>query len=154
MIIDIDPNMMTYAMPPISRSAATDSSGNVLVTGQFGSTIRLGSATLTAVESDMYVAKLGPTGSVLWAVNFASQDPNTVGMGLPYMEPIGITVDSAGDVIVVARAGDFTSLVFSPSITLTLQGSGTNMVVIKLNGANGQALWARNFGGDNNSEAK
>lgn len=124
-----------------ASSAATDSSGNVFVTGSFeGSALTLGSNTLSsAVAQNIYVAKLDPAGSVLWAVSFGDSND---GSG------IDITVDSAGDAIVIGNVDSFTSLVISPSITLTQQGSAKNLVVIKLAGATGTAVWARNFGGD------
>jgi hypothetical protein len=123
-----------------ASSAATDASGNVFVTGYFeGSTLTLGSNTLSAVAENIYVAKLDPAGNVLWAVSFGGS--NTASGN-------GITVDSAGDAIVIGNLDSFTSLVISPSITLTQQGSARDLVVIKLDGDNGQALWARNFGGD------
>lgn len=123
-----------------AKSAATDSSGNVLVMGSFTGTLTFGSATFTSASEGVYVAKLDPAGSVLWAVRFSG------------IRSYGIAVDSVGDAIVVGSIDSFTDLAIS-SITLTQQGSGNDMVVIKLDGDDGQAVWARNFGGDATSEA-
>jgi hypothetical protein len=130
----------------MASSVATDLSGNVFVTGRFSGTFTSGSITLpTNGDVDIYVAKLDPTGSMLWAVSFGDSNAD---------DGYGISVDSAGDAIVVGNVDSFTSLVISPSITLTQQGSSGNLVVIKLDGTTGQAVWARNFGGDGSSEAR
>ena len=70
-------------------SIAVDGAGNAYVTGEFRYTSTFGSHTLTASGySDLFVAKLNPSGTWLWAVRAG---------GGSYDEGYGIAVDGAGN---------------------------------------------------------
>src|SRR5207249_1525382 len=75
-----------------ARSLATDSLGNVYVTGSFQGAGIFGSTTLTSAGgNDVYAAKLDTNGIFQWAVN-AGGSKDDAGTG--------IAVDSSGDVYV------------------------------------------------------
>ena len=53
---------------------ATDNSGNVFLTGNFGATADFGGSSLTSVgKRDSYVAKLDPNGNFLWTREFGTE---------------------------------------------------------------------------------
>jgi hypothetical protein len=110
---------------------AVDRSGNLLVTGSFGTTIDLGGGSLSSVgSSDGFVAKYsGVDGSYIWAKAFGTASPD---MGN------GVAVDpTSGNVIVGGTLGGAfnfgTGLTTSAGIFLAAyDGSGNN-------------LWAKTF---------
>ncbi len=124
---------------------ATDSSGNIFLTGWFRATsITLGSFTLynrgTVGTSDMFVVKYNPSGQVLWARNAGSTDDD---------KGNGCAVDRFGNVIVTGYSkGDsihFDSNAFA-------NHGGKDAFVAKYN-PNGLLLEAASFGGASGEEA-
>ena len=123
-----------------STSVAVDSSGSVVVTGNFASpTIAFGATTLTNMGGqDIFIAKLTPTGAWQWATSAGGNagDNST-----------SVAVDSSGNVVVT---GFFTS----PAITLgatTLTSNGAyNVYVAKLT-PTGAWQWATSAGGSGNN---
>ncbi|MCL2449882.1 MAG: hypothetical protein FWD17_13125 [Polyangiaceae bacterium] len=79
----------------IFSSIAADSCGNVLVTGNFYGTADLGGAvTLTAsdpTKETVFLAKVDPTGSGIWADKFVGSNVDTFSEG-----PRKVAVDAAG----------------------------------------------------------
>lgn len=117
-------------------SIATDSSGNVYVTGLFVSpTITFGSYTLTNVgtnagSGDIYIAKYDGTGTVIWAKRAGGSDSD-----LCY----SVTTDVSGNVYIM---GYF----YSPFITFgtdTLINTGNANVFLAKYDASGNTLWAK-----------
>ncbi|MCK5406824.1 MAG: hypothetical protein KAJ37_05200, partial [Candidatus Krumholzibacteria bacterium] len=54
---------------------ATDSAGNIVVTGWFGGSVDFGGGPLiTAGNKDIFVAKFDPTGAHLWSVGLGDAD--------------------------------------------------------------------------------
>ena len=125
---------------------ALDGGGNFIVAGPFAGTATIGSTTLTAagyLQTGLFVAKLAPTGSFLWAVGLQGAsdifgDPGSHLM----LSTTGLAVDGAGNVFV---AGQFAGTAVFGSTTLTSQGDN-DVFVAKLD-ATGKVLWAVGVGG-------
>lgn len=121
-----------------AQSVATDSAGNIYLTGRFDSpTLTLGSFTLTNAgpgESDIFLVKLSPQGQVLWAHSF----------GGPEMDGgQAIAVSPTGE---IALTGLFNSSTLSMGLT-TLSNSGRSDIFVAKFDTSGQPLWARKAGG-------
>ena len=130
----------------VGLNVATDRSGNVYITGIFSdSTLSLGSFVLyNAGEINGYVAKLDPTGNVLWAKSLG---------GIFRDEPCGLFVDETGGVYITV---DFRS----PSITF---GNTTHYNLNPVNAGDlfiakydslGNESWAMSVGGQENVGAE
>ena len=111
-----------------------DSSGNTYITGYFSGNLAIGTTTLTSKSSsnDLYVAKVSPTGSWLWA---ASAGGNSTEQGE------GIAVDSAGNVYITGYA--YNEAAFG-TYTFSSQGSA-DIFVAKLN-SSGAWQWVKGGG--------
>ncbi len=121
------------------RSISSDASGNVYVTGEFGtSTLTVGTSTLTSSGIlDILVIKYDVAGNVLWAKG-AGGSQNDYGNG--------ISVDGTGNVFV-------TGYFISNSITCgtnTLTNSGANDLFLIQYDASGNVQWAKRAGGSGN----
>ena len=121
-------------------SISADASGNVFVTGGFGSAkIIFGSTILTnAAGYNVFIAKYDPNGNVLWAKSAAG-----TGGAWGY----SVSADAAGNVFVT---GDFYSrtLIFKPDTLTNADPSGiTNDVFIAKYDALGNVLWVQRAGG-------
>jgi len=122
------------AGPKEGWGAATDGSGNVLVTGLFYTSASFGSTTLTSVgDGDVFVAKYDTAGNVLWARSGGSAS---------FDYGSGVATDGSGNVFVTGTAWD--GAIFGGT-TLTSAGS-TDIFVAKYDAA-GNVLWARSAGG-------
>ncbi len=76
------------------NAVAADVNGNVVVTGNFSSSIDLGGGVLYAVTTgiqNFYVAKYSSSGTHQWSERFG---------GTGDMDGLGIATDGAGDVVV------------------------------------------------------
>ncbi|GGG88162.1 hypothetical protein GCM10011585_35290 [Edaphobacter dinghuensis] len=101
----VSPVPATYA-----TAVAVDSSGNAYVTGETGDGffISPGALDQTAVgmsrnSSDIFLAKFGPTGTLVYSAVLGTADPQNGGGGPTGAS--GITVDAAGDAFVAGQAG-------------------------------------------------
>lgn len=122
-------------------AVALDSAGNVLVAGFFKDKADIGGVTLTASGGrDGFLAKLDPSGTVLWAIQLGGSKDDRVN---------AVAVDSAGNAYV---AGQFTGTATFGSVTLTMAG-GYDAFVAKVSGA-GKVLWAVAMGGSSADQAK
>jgi hypothetical protein len=112
---------------------ATDSSGNVYVTGKFyGDSVTIGSTTLTGTDFDnTFVAKYDTSGTVQWARGISGATAGD-----------GIATDSGGNVYVI---GHYSGSVTIGSTTLTSVGSA-DVFVAKYD-TSGTVQWARSIGG-------
>ena len=110
----------------MAEAIAVDSSGNLYVAGTFSGTATFGATTLTAVVgSDLFLAKLGPTGTWLWAKN--------VEAGVPSIRPFRLKLDSAGNpVLMTTIPGD-------------VVGDGLEQIFVAKFTTAGVASWTRNF---------
>jgi hypothetical protein len=122
------------------RGISSDPSGNVLITGTFKGTLTLGTTSLTAssANGDVFVAKLDANGNTLWAKKFGLTGEN-------YAR--GIDSDGEGSIYV--------SGVFETQITfgsLNLNSNGQKDIFLTKFDSNGNAIWAKNIGGEGNEE--
>jgi len=75
-------------------SIAVDNSGNLYITGSFFKSLELGNSTLTAPNSDMFLAKYDSAGHILWAKS-SGNDIDT-----SYIQPHTIICDSLNNIFV------------------------------------------------------
>ena len=103
-----------------------DAWGNVILAGEFASTISLGGYTLTSVgESDIFLAKFDGDGDHVWSRGF--------GGPTHWDEPRNIAVDNAGNVLLTGNFG----------VTIDFGGG-------PLTGINGQDIFIAKFDADGN----
>ena len=134
----------------IGNGIATDSSGNVLVTGSYGAALTIynqGAAGTSGATlpfsggTDAFVAKYSSAGAVVWAARIA-------GTGSDFGR--GIATDSSGNVVVTGY--------YNAALTVYNQGAaGTVAVTLPLAGGNdcfvakyssaGAVVWAARIGG-------
>ena len=122
-------------------SVATDTSGNVYITGNYGSpTITFGSFTLTN-QGGIYLVKYNASGNVLWAKSSINSTSTNYGWS--------VKTDKFGNAFVT---GYFSSptIIFG-SYTLTNTG-GLDAFLTKYD-PNGNVLWAKSALGTNNDYA-
>jgi hypothetical protein len=121
-------------------AVARDATGNVFVVGAFSGTLSFGALTLTSAGlSDIFVAKLGPTGTPLWARSFGDSKNQSAR---------GVAVDAAGNVIFT---GQFVGSVNFGGTAFTSVGPNFDDVfLVKLDAA-GNHVWSKKFG-DINSQ--
>ncbi|MEP7126122.1 MAG: hypothetical protein ABJE95_34635, partial [Byssovorax sp.] len=131
----------TYAATDTSTAAALalDSSGNVVVVGQFTGDADFGGGKLTSTggvggQSDVFIVKLDPSGGHVWSKQFgdkASQGAN------------GVTIDPAGN---IGITGDlFGSIDFGGGPLVDSGAAGSDVFVAKLDSL-GKHLWSKRFG--------
>jgi len=123
------------ALAQTMNDVATDAQGNVYVIGSFAGSLAFGGAigTLTSAGgTDVLVAKLDNTGTVLWAKRYGNT-ADQVGNA--------IAVDPTGNVVIT---GAFQGTVNFGAGTQTSFG-GDDLFVAKLD-PNGTQLWARAIG--------
>lgn len=113
----------------------SDAAGNTYATGEFGGTAQFGATSLTSSGGrDIYVAKFGPGGAVLWARRAG---------GSGYDFGSGIAVDAAGNVYVTG--GFNATATFGSGLSVTATG-GDDLFVAKYN-STGNTLWVQHAGG-------
>jgi len=98
---------------------ASDASGNVYVTGSYSGSFTLGGKTadVTSAINALFVAKLGPDGTVAWVHGYAA---TKTGVPNPLVTGRGIAVDGQGNVYV---AGDFTGNATFGGTSMTSAGN-------------------------------
>jgi hypothetical protein len=121
--------------------AATDSDGNIYVTGWLAGSANFGGSSLSSLGGyDVFVAKLNPAGNHIWSQTFS-------GPGLTV--PVDLTVDGAGNVLI--------PVVFGTSIQVGGQSfsgsSGSETLVVKLT-PTGTLAWATQISGPAHQEAR
>ena len=113
---------------------AVDPAGNVLVYGRFVTTIDCGGGPLTSSGgTDVFVAKLDPTGSHLWSKRFG---------GAAYEWAEGVAADTAGNVVI---AGMFTSTTIDFGGGSLASAGDEDLFLAKLDSA-GNHIWSKRFG--------
>lgn len=125
-----------------ANDIATDTDGNVFITGSFqSSSITFGSTVLSNTSSagslDIFVVKYNSSGNVVWAKSVGGTG------GTINEEGEGIATDTNGNVLV-------TGYVRSSSVnfgTTALTSSGQADIFIVKYDTNGNTLWARRDGG-------
>jgi hypothetical protein len=119
---------------------AVDGAGNAYVTGYFAGSATFGSHSLIALGHDIFVAKLNPSGTWLWAVQTA---------GSYSVHGSDIAIDGAGNAYVT---GNFAGTAYFGSHTLDAGGLNYDIFVAKL-GPSGTWLWAAQAGGGSDDYA-
>jgi len=116
-------------------NVATDAAGDAYAAGGFSGAQTIGGTTLTSVGTwDGLLAKLSPTGTLLWVKNVAD--------GPGFVQALGVGVDQSGNVY---TSGAFEGTAHFGGISLTSAGD-YDLFALKLN-ASGQVLWGRAVGG-------
>ena len=119
------------------NSVATDPTGNIYITGYFGSdSITFGAFTLynQASGANMFLVKYDPTGNVLWAKSGGLQN---------LCEANAVTTDVDGSVYITGYYSTATCNFDND----TLRNNGlSNAFVVKYN-PSGSVMWARSIGG-------
>jgi hypothetical protein len=123
----------------MGTGVSTDSNGNVFFTGGFvGSSLIFGTYTLSSAGlNDLFIIKLDPNGSVIWAKS-AGGTQSDYGKS--------ISIDSNGNAIVTGYSQ-------SPTLTIgssTLSNVGQGVLVVKYD-PNGTVLWAKSGVGTTNN---
>jgi hypothetical protein len=120
-------------------TVATDTAGNVYVTGFFQGTVAFGATNLTAGgDYDGYVAKYSSTGALLWVRQFGGSNPAT-----DLLSPFGVAVDGAGSVYV---SGYFFGSDSVGSFTFNSGGAFVSEAFIAKLDGNGTVVWAKALG--------
>jgi hypothetical protein len=134
----------------IARSVTTDSSGNVIVTGQYfqsplnifdavgsGSLFQLSNPTSTI---DIFVVKYDSSGTPLWARRMDGQSEDIA---------YSVTTDSSGNVIVAGMYVSFTLNIYAAdgiTVSFTLSRVSRDAFIVKYD-SSGTPLWARKISG-------
>jgi hypothetical protein len=121
----------------IGYGIGVDTSGNVLVIGQFQGTVDFGGGSLiSAGGADIFIAKYSSSGAHLWSKRFGGTG-NDVGYG--------IAVQGNGDMALTGYFGNYGSPVDFGGGPLTSAG-GPDIFVAKFS-ASGVHAWSRALGG-------
>jgi hypothetical protein len=121
---------------------AVDPAGNVALTGSFDNEIDFGGGKLvSAGESDVYVARLGPDGAHLWSQRFGSKRED-IGHG--------IAVDRYGNLVVT---GWFWGEVDFGGGPLRAEGMNKDAFLLKVS-ADAKHLWSRRFGARDHDQGR
>lgn len=123
-----------------STSIATDLQGNVYVAGFFGDNIDfdpgIGTATLTAVFQNIFIAKYDSTGAYKWAFSIGQYGGNATP---------SLAVNNTGLYITGEMIG---TVDFDPSAAVAnLTANGADIFLAKYD-FNGNYMWAKNMGGN------
>jgi uncharacterized protein (AIM24 family) len=131
-----NPNSIT---PQAGLSVVADSTGNVVVTGNFAGTADFGGGPLTSAGGyDIFVAKYSANGSYLWSKRFGNTSDDF---------GYGVAVDTNDNIILT---GSFGGAVNFGGGLLTSAG-GSDIFVAKY-AANGSYLLSKRFGGPGKDE--
>ncbi len=128
----------------VPQGIALDSDANIYLTGYITAPATFGEHALTCDMMDTFVTKLDSNGNWLWARKSGS--PNGQGIAIDH----GITIDSMANIYV---AGLFQNTVSFGNDTLISTSQSEDIFVAKMD-TNGNWLWARQAGGQENDYAK
>jgi hypothetical protein len=110
---------------------ATDTAGNIFITGRFRNTVTFGSFTLTSSSTDdLFVAKYDTNGNCLWVMHPTGTN-NDYGWSL--------ATDDAGNCYM---AGSFSGNITIGALPVFTSTSALNILVIKID-PSGTPLWAK-----------
>ncbi|RYU94081.1 Ig-like domain-containing protein [Emticicia agri] len=131
----------------LSFDVATDSEGNIFITGNFYGTMTIGAFTITSAgDEDVFIVKYNIAGELVW-VKRAGGANNDFGTG--------ITTDNAGNIYVTGFF--YSTMNFNnPSATGSNEISSagqTDAFVAKYN-TSGEVQWMKRMGGTDNDNAQ
>jgi Secretion system C-terminal sorting domain len=118
----------SYIAQTIVTSLATDTTGNIIITGYFQDTVKFGSTTLFGTSVCAFIVKYNSSGNVLWAKQSSAGNP------LPY----SVATDEKGNSYI---AGYYIGLAVFGSNVLEFSGSADAVFLIKYD-VNGNIVWA------------
>jgi hypothetical protein len=125
----------------VAYSVAVDGNDDIYVSGEFLQTASFGDFTLgPAFLRDAFVCKISSDGAILWAKQLVGVRQDNGGHDSAWSMALG----DDGNVYV---AGDFIGIASFDSFTLTSAGNKYDIFVAKLDGSNGNIVWARQMGG-------
>ncbi len=116
-------------------SVKTDHAGNAIVAGFFSGTVDFGGGAVssqTSLNPNMFLAKYGPQGGLLWVKTF----------GAIVCNAYSLAIDSADNIIVTGYFGS--SADFGGT---TITGVGSSDIFLAKYSSSGVLLWAKGFGG-------
>ncbi|MFT3776096.1 MAG: hypothetical protein QM820_62935 [Minicystis sp.] len=124
----------------VAEGVAVDAAGNVFVTGKMAGTVDFGGGALaSAGGDDAFVVKLSASGQHLWSKRYGDVN-SQVGWS--------VAVTPQGDIVVTGEFGG--SMDFGGgTLTATGQPISSDVFVAKLQGANGNQVWAKRYGDGN-----
>ncbi|MBN4059076.1 hypothetical protein JYT22_00320 [Endomicrobium sp. AH-315-J14] len=114
-------------------SVTGDPEGNVLITGFFLGQLDFGQVLPSAGQSDIFVAKLSPSGAHLWTRRFGSSKQDF---------GYSVATDSMGNALLVGRFGGTVDFGGGPLVSQT----PTSAFIVKLS-PDGEHLWSASFNG-------
>jgi sugar lactone lactonase YvrE len=130
-------------------SVATDSSGNVIVTGLYSSTsLNIYATNGTTVSftltgsADAFVVKYDSSGTPLWARKIGGGGATDIGYS--------VRTDSSGNIVVAGQNASNPLNIFAAdgsTVSLTLANNGNNDAFVVKYDSSGTPLWARRMGG-------
>jgi len=129
---------------------AVDPSGNLILFGIFFSdTMHIGTFTLTnaygtAFVSQYFLAKVSPSGTVLWAINDGS---TYYDMGYPPLDNGGVTTDTAGNIYITSCFYKPTMTIGATTLTNTDPSGYSYDIFVAKYSPTGIPLWASSIGG-------
>ncbi len=128
-----------------ATGVAFDRAGNVFITGGFNTSATFDNITLNSIRKglEIFVAKYGPTGNVVWA-----RAPSTASSDAAVFafddEATALATDSSGNIFV---AGYFQSLgIFGSNTVASASTNAPDLFLTKYDDA-GNVLWVRTGGG-------
>ncbi|MEA3446492.1 MAG: SBBP repeat-containing protein [Bacteroidota bacterium] len=132
------------------KSVALDSDNNVYTTGRFGGTVDFDPNAghfylISNGNDDIFVSKLDSSGNFIWAKSVGASNWNDGGYS--------VTIDTAGNVLVAGWFGGTVDFDPGPGICNLTSFGGNDIFVFKLT-TDGNFIWAKNMGGNNNDHAR
>ncbi len=132
----------------------TDPSGNLILFGSFTSaTMTIGSFTLTNAygttsAAQYFLAKLDPSGTVLWAINDGNINPSYFTIQTAFiLSAGGVATDAAGNIYITSSFNKRTMTIGTTTLTnADTSGSTYDIFVAKYTPA-GVPVWASSIGG-------
>lgn len=133
-----------------AKGVAVDQSGNIFITGYFVAWIDFGAGRLVSSDPtfggpEVFIAKLTPAGSLIWARRYGADMSEKAS---------AIALDSNGDVFITGEFDPYTDLGCG-SLSVTLGASlYSDSFIAKYSGADGACRWAKAFGGSSSEVTK
>ncbi|WP_437876712.1 outer membrane protein assembly factor BamB family protein [Sorangium sp. So ce513] len=119
----------------LCNAVAPDADGNVIVVGDFEGTVNFAGTTfISQGSSDGFVAKLDPSGALLWIKRISSPNADSVK---------GVAVDSKNNIVIAGMFSN-TATLLDPGRTMR-GGGGEDIFVVKID-PEGNHVWNSHFG--------
>jgi hypothetical protein len=136
-----------------SNAVATDSSGDMYITGSFRGTAEFNpnapsSTITTAGTQDTFVAKYGPTGTLTWVKTFAGTMTTSGNLNISAVsQGSAIVVDASGNVYVAGGFSGTVDLTGSSGVTAITSPTATTEVYLARLNASGSLTWVDTVAG-------